>query len=219
MISTSVNSVRSRRCLATQHAAAVVAAACVALGLAVSVASAQTNVFATYVGSDGQDSIASLETDASGAVYIAGGMPFDATSLWASTFTAFGQGPAFRISYATATKFAVATAAGVAVLATLLWLTPLPNLDRDGYQTLATPPADAALVDIVFADETTAAQMQDLLADIDGEIVAGPSHLGRYSVRVAGDPSSDQQLDKLIGVLAADPRVRFAGPALTDVQQ
>src|SRR5262245_702611 len=95
MISTSVsNSVRHRRCLATQHAAAVVAAACVALGLAVSVASAQTNVFATYVGSDGQDSITSLETDASGAVYIAGGMPFDATSLWASTFTAFGQGPA-----------------------------------------------------------------------------------------------------------------------------
>lgn len=125
----------------------------------------------------------------------------------------------WRIPYATAAKFAVATAAGVAVLATLLWLTPLPNLDRDGYQTLATPPADAALVDIVFADETTAAQMQDLLADIDGEIVAGPSRLGRYSVRVAGDQSSDQQLNKLIGVLAADPRVRFAGPSLTDVQQ
>jgi len=127
--------------------------------------------------------------------------------------------PRWRIPYATAAKFAVATAAGVAVLATLLWLTPLPNLDRDGYQTLATPPADAALVDIVFADETTAAQMQDLLADIDGEIVAGPSRLGRYSVRVGGDPATDSQLDKLIGALAADPRVRFAGPALTDVQE
>lgn len=127
--------------------------------------------------------------------------------------------PRWRITYATATKFAVATAAGVAVLAILLWFTPLPNLDRDDYQTLATPPADDALVDIVFADETTAAQMQDLLADIDGEIVAGPSRLGRYSVRVASDPASDQQLDKLIHVLAADPRVRFAGPALTDVQQ
>ncbi len=127
--------------------------------------------------------------------------------------------PRWRIRYATASKFAVAAAAGVAVLATLLWLTPLPNVDRESYQTLATPPADAALVDIVFADETTAAEMQDLLADIDGEIVAGPSRLGRYSVRVASDPSSDQQLDKLIHVLAADPRVRFAGPALTDVQE
>jgi hypothetical protein len=127
--------------------------------------------------------------------------------------------PRWRIPYATAGKFAVATAAGVAVLAVLLWFTPLPNLDPDRYQTLATPPVDAALVDIVFTDETTAAQMQDLLADIDGEIVAGPSRLGRYSVRVASDPASDQQLDKLIHVLAADPRVRFAGPALTDVQQ
>jgi putative zinc finger protein len=127
--------------------------------------------------------------------------------------------PRWRFTYATATKFAAAAAAGVGVLAILLWFTPLPNLDRDGYETLATPPADAALVDIVFADETTAAQMQDLLADIDGEIVAGPSRIGRYSVRVASDQSSDQQLDKLIHVLAADPRVRFAGPALTDVQQ
>lgn len=127
--------------------------------------------------------------------------------------------PRWRFTYAIATKFAAAAAAGVAVLAILLWFTPLPNLDRGGYQTLATPPADAALVDIVFAEETTAAQMQDLLADIDGEIVAGPSRLGRYSVRVASDQSSDQQLDKLLHVLAADPRVRFAGPALTDVQQ
>ena len=130
-----------------------------------------------------------------------------------------GARPRWRFTYATATKFAAAAAAGVAVLAILLWFTPLPNLDRAGYETLATPPAEAALVDIVFADDTTAAQMQDLLADIDGEIVAGPSRVGRYSVRVASDQSSDQQLDKLLHVLAADPRVRFAGPALTDVQQ
>jgi hypothetical protein len=125
----------------------------------------------------------------------------------------------WRIPYGAAAKFAVAAAAGVAMLAVLLWFTPLPNVDRDGYQTLATPPADAALVDIVFADDTTAAQMQDLLADIDGEIVSGPSRLGRYSVRVANDPASEQQLDELIHVLAADPRVRFAGRGLTDVQQ
>jgi hypothetical protein len=127
--------------------------------------------------------------------------------------------PRWRIRYATAAPFAVATAAGVAVLAILLWFTPLPDLDRNDYKTLGTPPADAALVDIVFADQTTAAQMQDLLDDIDGEIVAGPSRLGRYSVRVTGDRADDGQLDELIGVLAADPRIRFAGPSLADVQQ
>lgn len=127
--------------------------------------------------------------------------------------------PPWRIRYATAAPFAVATAAGVAVLAILLWFTPLPELHRNDYKTLSTSPVEAALVDIVFADETTAAQMQDLLDGIDGEIVAGPSRLGRYSVRVASGRANDDQIEKLIGTLAADPRVRFAGPGLTDAQQ
>jgi hypothetical protein len=127
--------------------------------------------------------------------------------------------PRWRIRYGTAAApFALAAAAGVAVLAVLLWFTPLPNLDRDDYRTLATPLAEGALLDIVFVDETTAAQMQALLDDIDGEIVAGPSELGRYSVRVAGNQPDRESLGDLLGVLSADPRVRFAGPALADVQ-
>jgi len=123
--------------------------------------------------------------------------------------------PRWRVRYAPAARFAVAAAAGVAVLAILLRLTPLPTLD-DNYSTLATPPAnDTALLDIVFVGDTTAAEMQELLDDIRGEIVAGPSELGRYSVRVAGD----QPKSELLAALAADPRVRFAGPALTEVQQ
>ena len=121
--------------------------------------------------------------------------------------------------YAAAAPFAVAAAAGVAVLAILLWFTPLPELSRAGYETLATTPADAALLDVVFADETTAAQMHDLLEEIGGEIVAGPSELGRYSVRVAGGQANREQLQELLGALAADPRVRFAGHALADVQR
>ena len=58
--------------------------------------------------------------------------------------------------------------------------------------------------------------MQDLLADIDGEIVAGPSRLGRYSVRLDQRSRATQQLDKLIATLGTDPRVRFAAPALTE---
>ena len=126
--------------------------------------------------------------------------------------------PRWRIRYASASPFAVAAAAGVAVLAILLWFTPLPDLERDGYQTLADAPADGALVDIVFADKTTAAEMQALLDDIGGEIVAGPTRLGRYSVRIAGDHAKRQQVDKLLSALAADPRVRFAGPTLAEVQ-
>ena len=126
--------------------------------------------------------------------------------------------PPWRVRYAAATPFAMAAAAGVALLAILLWLTPLPGLDRGGYETLATPASEGALLDVVFADETTAAQIQELLDRIDGEIVAGPTELGRYSVRVAGDEPNRKKLDELLGILAKDPRVRFAGPSLADVQ-
>jgi hypothetical protein len=125
-----------------------------------------------------------------------------------------------RIRYATATPFAVAAAAGVAVLAVLLWFTPLPQLGGSTYSTLATSPAgDGALLDIVFAEQTTAAQMQDLLDDIGGEIVAGPSNVGRYSVRMTAPGSNDEaQVRDLLGVLNADPRVRFAGRSLAEVE-
>lgn len=126
--------------------------------------------------------------------------------------------PHWRIRYRTAATFALAAAAGLAVLAILLWVTPLPELGGSGYSTLATTANDAALLDIVFVDETTAVEMQELLDDIGGEIVAGPSKLGRYSVRVTGAQENGTQLDELLGALAADPHVRFVGPALTDVQ-
>lgn len=128
----------------------------------------------------------------------------------------------WRTRYAAARPFAVAAAAGVAVLAILLWFTPLPDLGRANYETLATAPANTALLDVVFADETTAAEMQDLLDEIGGEIVAGPSALGRYSVRVAGGEPGEpngRRLDELLSALSADRRVRFAGRGLADVQQ
>jgi hypothetical protein len=126
--------------------------------------------------------------------------------------------PRWRMRYAAFKPFAVAAAAGVALLAILLWFTPLPDPGRADYATLATAPNDTLLLDVVFADETTAAEMNDLLDDIGGEIVAGPSALGRYSVRVAGGEATREQLDELLDALAADPRVRFAGHALADVQ-
>jgi hypothetical protein len=123
----------------------------------------------------------------------------------------------WQLRYATAAPFAVAAAAGVAVLAVLLWFTPLPGLDADRYSTLATTPATSEpLLDVVFADATTAAEMQALLDEIGGEIVAGPTSLGRYSVRVAKVRADDAQLRELLAGLGADPRVKFAGRAMTE---
>ena len=118
--------------------------------------------------------------------------------------------------YAAVQPFALATAAGIALLAFLLWLTPLPELGAAGYETLATDPGGSAqVIDVVFAQQTTAAEMAALLDEIDGEIVAGPSAVGRYSVRIAGR-ANDAQLARIVDRLAADSRVRFAGPSLAE---
>jgi len=123
----------------------------------------------------------------------------------------------WRGRYASATPFAIAAAAGLAVLAVLLWFTPLPQLGSANYSTLATAPAsDVALIDIVFAEGATAAEMHELLNDIDGEIVAGPSQLGRYSVRLAEGRATSANVTELLETLGADPRVRFAGRSLAD---
>jgi hypothetical protein len=125
----------------------------------------------------------------------------------------------WQLRYATAAPFAVAAAAGVAVLAILLWFTPLPDLDTERYSTLATTPATSeTLLDVVFADTTTAAELQALLDEIGGEIVAGPTSLGRYSVRVAGGQANDAQIRDLLVRLGADPRVKFAGRAVSEAQ-
>ena len=126
----------------------------------------------------------------------------------------------WAVRYAALQPFAIAAAAGIAVLAVLLWFTPLPQPGAGSYSTLATPRgADTALIDIVFAQQTTAAEMLALLDDIDGEIVAGPSDLGRYSVLVAKGRADRAQLATLIDTLTADPRVRFAARAFAEPAQ
>ncbi len=125
----------------------------------------------------------------------------------------------WRIRYTAAAPFALAAAAGVAVLGVLLWFTPLPGPTDSSYQTLTTPAAgDATLLDIVFTADTTAAEIQALLDEIGGEIVAGPSELGRYSVRMRDDAADDAQIAELLGTLSADLRVRFAGRSLGEVR-
>jgi hypothetical protein len=122
----------------------------------------------------------------------------------------------WRLGYAAAVRFGVAAAAGLAVLAVLLWLTPLPRFEDAPYSTLAAPAAtDMTLIDVIFADETTSAEMQQLLDRIGGEIVAGPTNLGRYTVRVRA-PKTAAERTELLRSLADDPRVRFAGPAFAE---
>jgi hypothetical protein len=85
------------------------------------------------------------------------------------------------------------------------------------YQTLsesvpapATPETTARLR-LVFAKGTTEREVRDLLLGIRGQIVAGPSALGVYTVEV---PAGPDPLDKVLAHLRAQPRVSLAEPAV-----
>jgi hypothetical protein len=122
--------------------------------------------------------------------------------------------------YSNLRPFAVAAGVGVALLGFLLWLTPLPRIGAEAYTTLATSPRlENTLLDVVFAEQTTATEMHEILARVDGEIVAGPTQVGRYTVRIAGGSLSADELTRIADRLARDPRVRFAGRSLTEPAQ
>ena len=114
-------------------------------------------------------------------------------------------------------RVATVAAAGLAIVAMLLWVVPSPRGARsdNAYETLATDETHAAGdVDVVFVHSVTAAEMQALLAEIDGSIAGGPSEAGRYTIRLDDAKVTDARLDELVARLAADPRILFAGRTL-----
>jgi hypothetical protein len=86
------------------------------------------------------------------------------------------------------------------------------------YRVLTDDARSVAHLDIIFADGTSEAQMRALLDDIDATIVAGPTQLGRYSVRLAALEPSDAEIEALVRRLLGDRRVRFAGRAFLPPQ-
>ena len=83
------------------------------------------------------------------------------------------------------------------------------------YQTLSESapaiPAATARLRLVFAERTTEQEVRHLLLDIRGQIVAGPSALGVYTVEV---PAGPDPLEKVLAHLRAQPRVSLAEPAV-----
>jgi hypothetical protein len=115
-------------------------------------------------------------------------------------------------------RFAGVAAAGVTLVAMLSWLV-LPSTDRGpaDYETLATQPGERSReIDLIFLQSATAGDIQALLDEIGGTIAAGPTELGRYTVRLESTELTDAEVAALVTRLASDPRVRFAGRGLTE---
>ncbi|MFN7959953.1 MAG: zf-HC2 domain-containing protein [Thermoanaerobaculia bacterium] len=73
----------------------------------------------------------------------------------------------------------------------------------------AEPPARTAELRVVFADDASEKQIRELLLEIRAEIVAGPSPLGAYTLKLARQPEADP-LPVVLAHLRAQRTVRFA---------
>jgi len=72
-------------------------------------------------------------------------------------------------------------------------------------------PGDGATISVQFADTATAAQIRDLLTDVEGAIVDGPSAIGLYTVRVPVEPEDAGAIDALVQQLQSQTDiVQFA---------
>ena len=110
----------------------------------------------------------------------------------------------------------VAQFALILVLGGVLMMPTGPGTESDPvYSTAAVRPADGAAdaagtaIAVIFQPMVTEQQMRELLTDVDGEIVAGPSAGGSYTIRVQAE--SDPDVTQVLDTLRSNPdAVRFA---------
>lgn len=110
----------------------------------------------------------------------------------------------------------VAQFAFILVLGGILMTPTGPGTEEDPvYATAAARPADGAVdvagteFAVVFQPMATEQQIRELLADVGGEIVAGPSARGSYTIRVQAE--LDVDVTQVLETLRNNPdAVRFA---------
>lgn len=107
----------------------------------------------------------------------------------------------------------------VAALVLVLIVTPAPLPDL-GYETLSSVKAPPATTEsglqVVFTAPMTVGELQALLQDIGGQIVAGPTSLGVYTVAVTGNEPPVAARNRALATLRAHAQVRLAEPLQPD---
>jgi Putative zinc-finger len=121
----------------------------------------------------------------------------------------------YRSTPVTIRRLAIAQlAASLLLIVALAWRTnpgqaaaPAPM-----FHTLSDAGAAGSASDlrVIFAAETTEGEIRELLLATRGQIIAGPSAIGSYVLRIAS--AAPDPLPAVLAHLRAHPRVRFAEP-------
>ena len=94
-------------------------------------------------------------------------------------------------------KYAAAALAVVAALQTAVLVQPSTQAPTETYVTASANDADSPAVNVILRPEATAEDLTRALKSVDGEIIAGPSALGLYTVAFETETARDDALATL----------------------
>lgn len=108
-------------------------------------------------------------------------------------------------------RWALGLQGALVLMLSIGWL--VEPVDPPGYQTMSSAApqatADQALLKIVFADDITEKELRGLLQGVDAEIIAGPSVIGVYTLRLSKSGTPDPAQQAVLS-LRAHPKVKLA---------
>jgi anti-sigma factor RsiW len=87
------------------------------------------------------------------------------------------------------------------------------------FSTLTAPSSapEGPVIRIVFGEQVTVGEINDLLRSLQAHIVAGPNSAGVYTLQL-GDPKHDSSdIEEIAAQLRTDPRVIFSEPAIAEI--
>ena len=107
---------------------------------------------------------------------------------------------------------AVAVGILLVIVAVAFWRGQIEPAPEGEFSTLFDTTGGASdRIDLIFSEPLEPYELEQMLHEIEGTIVSGPTNLGRYTIAL--DLDDQGSVADVLDALSRDPRVRFAGRA------
>lgn len=110
-------------------------------------------------------------------------------------------------------------ALAIGVLLATLWSQSQAVLTAPRFATLTTPSSvpEGPVIRVVFRNEVTIGELNQIVRALDAHIVAGPNSAGVYTLQLAGEQRTNADVEQLASQLRRDERVLFSEPAVAEI--
>jgi hypothetical protein len=118
--------------------------------------------------------------------------------------------------------FAIAAsvqAAAIALLLGLLWTQSQQRMTEPRFSTLTSPATmpTGPVIRVVFREQITMKDLNEILRSLDARIVAGPNTAGVFTLQLAAGQRTKTEVEAIAAQLRTDDRVLFSEPAIAEI--